>query len=347
MNETMLLGRRAVREVWRLSAATIAALFIPVFFLRSSTSTRSNRLFFNASRTPFLHGQHYVDLQIPVSLVFSGEFEDGPFRGSRWSPTSTSATSTSCSPHRSAARRSSGDALPLDLARGVAVSVIVLTVGFGLRGAGQVGRARGGAADGAVGAVGGRLRRYRHRDHPQDQERPDHQCVVPDLIPVAVPDSELVPLDLLAGPLKAIAQINPVTYVITGLRRHRAVLQHPSGLRAGPAYILAIRSSPASHSPRCPCARWPPSPTEPVTRRPTGHGRPMPPARSADRPAAAGRTGRPAPAGQDFTFQLDADAPHRTLARVEHYARTCAGLAGQMRARHRAASLAGWHKDPA
>ena len=68
MSETLLLARRAVREVWRIPAATIPALFIPVFFLVVNLG-QVNRIF--PTSTPFLHGQHYVAFQIPVSLVFA------------------------------------------------------------------------------------------------------------------------------------------------------------------------------------------------------------------------------------------------------------------------------------
>ncbi|MCW2615180.1 MAG: hypothetical protein JWN08_2174 [Frankiales bacterium] len=33
MNEVLLLSRRAVREIWKLPAATLPTLFIPLFFL--------------------------------------------------------------------------------------------------------------------------------------------------------------------------------------------------------------------------------------------------------------------------------------------------------------------------
>ena len=68
MNETMLLARRAVREVYRLPAATLPGLFIPVFFLVVNLG-QVNKIF--PPSTPFLHGQHYVAFQIPVSLVFA------------------------------------------------------------------------------------------------------------------------------------------------------------------------------------------------------------------------------------------------------------------------------------
>ena len=68
MKETALLARRAVREVWRIPAATIPALFIPVFFLVVNLG-QVNKIF--PPSTPFLHGQHYVAFQIPVSLVFA------------------------------------------------------------------------------------------------------------------------------------------------------------------------------------------------------------------------------------------------------------------------------------
>jgi ABC-2 type transport system permease protein len=68
MTEVLLLGRRAVREVVRYPEATIPTLFIPLFFLAVNIGQVSKTF---PSTTPFLHGQGYVAFQLPVSLMFA------------------------------------------------------------------------------------------------------------------------------------------------------------------------------------------------------------------------------------------------------------------------------------
>jgi ABC-2 type transport system permease protein len=68
MTEVLLLGRRAVREVVRLPEATIPTLFIPLFFLVVNIGQVSKTF---PSSTPFLKGQGYVAFQLPVSLMFA------------------------------------------------------------------------------------------------------------------------------------------------------------------------------------------------------------------------------------------------------------------------------------
>ena len=68
MTEVLLLGRRAVREVVRYPEATIPTLFIPLFFLAVNIGQVSKTF---PSTTPFLHGQGYVAFQMPVSLMFA------------------------------------------------------------------------------------------------------------------------------------------------------------------------------------------------------------------------------------------------------------------------------------
>ena len=68
MTEVLLLGRRAVREVIRYPEATIPTLFIPLFFLAVNIGQVSKTF---PSTTPFLHGQGYVAFQMPVSLMFA------------------------------------------------------------------------------------------------------------------------------------------------------------------------------------------------------------------------------------------------------------------------------------
>src|SRR5256714_914824 len=136
MEEADQLGRRAVREVFRMPEATIPTLFIPLFFLAVNIGQVSKTF---PSSTPFLHGQGYVGFQIPVSLLFavstatSGlalvtEIDNGYFDKLLVAPI----------------RRSSiiWGRLAADLVRGAMLSVLVLLLGpaFGAHGQAAVPR---------------------------------------------------------------------------------------------------------------------------------------------------------------------------------------------------------------
>lgn len=212
MNETLLLARRAIREVWRNPAATIPALFIPVFFLVVNLG-QVNKVF--PPSTPFLHGQHYVAFQIPVSLVFAVS-----------SPTSGLAMVTDIdigyldkllvTPIRRTAIV--WGRLAADLARGVGVSILVLGVGFAFGArikSGLVGvlllialSALWGVAYAGI-AIAIALK-------SKNVQTTNASFLV--FFPLLFLTPNFVPLDLLAGPLKAVARFNPVTYIITGLR---------------------------------------------------------------------------------------------------------------------------------
>ncbi|HEY2982888.1 MAG TPA: ABC transporter permease [Jatrophihabitantaceae bacterium] len=212
MKETTLLARRAVREVWRIPAATIPALFIPVFFLVVNLG-QVNKIF--PPSTPFLHGQHYVAFQIPVSLVFAVS-----------SATSGLAMVTDidigyldkllAAPIRRTAIV--WGRLAADLARGIAASALILAVGyaFGARvKSGLVGvlllialTALWGVAYAGF-AIAIAL-------STKNVQTTNASFII--FFPLLFLTPNFVPLELLAGPLKAIARFNPVTYVITGLR---------------------------------------------------------------------------------------------------------------------------------
>lgn len=212
MNETLLLSRRAVREVWRIPGATIPTLFIPVFFLVVNLG-QVNRIF--PPSTPFLHGQHYVAFQIPVSLVFAVS-----------SATSGLAMVTDidvgyldkllAAPIRRTAIV--WGRLAADLARGLAVSALVIAVGFAFGArvkSGLIGvlllivlSALWGVAYAGI-AIAIALK-------TKNVQTTNASFII--FFPLLFLTPNFVPLDLLAGPLKAIARFNPVTYVITGLR---------------------------------------------------------------------------------------------------------------------------------
>lgn len=212
MNETLLLARRAVREVIRMPAATIPALFIPVFFLVVNLG-QVNTVF--PPTTPWLHGQHYVAFQIPVSLVFAVS-----------SATSGLAMVTDidigyldklmAAPIRRTAIV--WGRLAADLVRGIAVSALVLGVGFAFGArveSGIVGvlllivlTAMWGVAYAGI-AIAIALK-------TKNVQTTNASFIV--FFPLLFLTPNFVPMELLAGPLRAIARFNPVTYVITGLR---------------------------------------------------------------------------------------------------------------------------------
>ncbi|MCU1588817.1 MAG: type transporter, partial [Frankiales bacterium] len=212
MNETALLARRAVREVYRLPAATIPGLFIPVFFLVVNLG-QVNRIF--PPSTPFLHGQHYVAFQIPVSLVFAVS-----------SATSGLALVTDidigyldklmAAPIRRTAII--WGRLAADLVRGLIASALILGVGFAFGArvkSGPIGivllivlTALWGVAYAGI-AMLIALR-------SKNVQTTNASFII--FFPLLFLTPNFVPLDLLAGPLKVAAQINPVSYVILGLR---------------------------------------------------------------------------------------------------------------------------------
>jgi ABC-2 type transport system permease protein len=212
MTEIALLGRRAVREVARLPAATIPTLFIPLFFLAVNIGQVSKTF---PSSTPFLHGQGYAAFQLPVSLLFavstatSGlalvtEIDNGYFDKLLVAPI----------------RRSSiiFGRLAADLVRGVLLSVLVLLVGlaFGVRIESGVPGAAVLVALSALWGVAyagiGLLVALRTRS----VQATNASFLV--FFPLLFLTPNFVPFDRLTGLMEALARANPVSYVIEGLR---------------------------------------------------------------------------------------------------------------------------------
>jgi ABC-2 type transport system permease protein len=95
--QTLVLGRRALREAWRTPEALIPTLFIPLFFLVVNVGQAGK--IFPSSSTEFLHGQGYGAFQLPSSLLLAASFgtaalflvediEDGYFDKLRAAPVS-------------------------------------------------------------------------------------------------------------------------------------------------------------------------------------------------------------------------------------------------------------------
>ena len=212
MTEIALLGRRAVREVVRYPEATIPTLFIPLFFLAVNIGQVSKTF---PSTTPFLKGQGYVAFQLPVSLMFavatatSGlalvtEIDGGYFDKLLVAPI----------------RRSSVilGRLTADLARGIAASALVLLVGIALGARIQSGVLGAvvivllSALFGVAYAGFGILVALRTRNVQATQS----SFLL--FFPALFLTPNFVPFDRLSPVMETLARINPISYVIVGLR---------------------------------------------------------------------------------------------------------------------------------
>ena len=212
MTEVLLLARRSVREIARYPEATIPALFIPLFFLEVNIGQDSKTF---PSSTPFLHGQGYVAFQLPVSLMFavatasSGlalvtEIDGGYFDKLLAAPI----------------RRSSiiFGRLAADLVRGLMGSTVVLLAGLAL-GAHVESGILGAlvlvvlAALFGVGYAGfGILVALRTRN----VQATNTSFLL--FFPLLFLTPNFVPFDRLSSLMETLARINPVSYVIVGLR---------------------------------------------------------------------------------------------------------------------------------
>lgn len=213
MNEILLLSRRAVREIWKLPAATLPTLFIPLFFLAVNIGQVSKT--FNSGNAPFLFGQDYVAFAVPVSLVFavstatSGlalvtDIDLGYFDKLLVAP----IRRTSIVLGRLAA----------DFVRGLVTASLVLGLGlaFGMRIASGVGGAvlivllsvLWGVAYAGIGqAIALKTRNV---------QTTNASFIV--FFPLLFLTPNFVPFELLAEPMQTLARLNPVSYVIEGLR---------------------------------------------------------------------------------------------------------------------------------
>lgn len=212
MRETLLLGRRASRELLRYPEATIPTLFIPLFFLAVNIGQISKTF---PSSTPFLKGEGYAAFQLPVSLMFavatatSGfalvtEIDLGYFDKLLVAPI----------------RRSSiiFGRLTADLVRGLATSTLVLLVGLafgvdvrtGLPGA--VLLVLLSALFGVAYAGFGILIALRTRNVQATQA----SFIL--FFPLLFLTPNFVPFNRLSSLMDTLAHVNPVSYVIVGIR---------------------------------------------------------------------------------------------------------------------------------
>jgi ABC-2 type transport system permease protein len=212
MTEALLLGRRAVREIARYPEATIPTLFIPLFFLVVNIGQVSKTF---PSSTPFLRGQGYVAFQLPVSLMFavatatSGlalvtEIENGYFDKLRVAPIPRSSIIVG--------------RLYSDFVRGIMTSTVVLLAGLALGARIESGVAVAvlivllSSLFGVAYAGFGILVALRTRNVQATQS----SFLL--FFPLLFLTPNFVPFDRLSSVMETLARINPVSYVIVGLR---------------------------------------------------------------------------------------------------------------------------------
>jgi ABC-2 type transport system permease protein len=212
MSEILLLARRAVREVIRIPEATIPVLFIPLFFLAVNIGQVSETF---PSTTPFLRGQGYVAFQLPVSLMFAvatattglalvTEIDSGYFDKLLVAPV----------------RRSSLiiGRLGADLIRGIAGSTVVLLAGLAFGAHVEAGPAGAVlvillAAMFGVGYAGfGILVAL----HTRNVQATNTSFLL--FFPLLFLTPNFVPFDRLTPVMETLARLNPVSYVIVGIR---------------------------------------------------------------------------------------------------------------------------------
>src|SRR3954449_6684094 len=70
--QAWVLGQRALREAWRTPEAIVPTLFIPLFFLVVNVGQAGK--IFPAASTDFLEGQGYGAFQLPQSLLLAASF---------------------------------------------------------------------------------------------------------------------------------------------------------------------------------------------------------------------------------------------------------------------------------
>jgi ABC-2 type transport system permease protein len=213
MSQAWLLGQRALREGWRTPEALLPTLFIPLFFLVVNVGQAAK--IFPGKSTAFLHGQGYGAFQLPASLLLAGSFgtaalflveeiEGGYFDKLRATPIPRTAIVVG----RLIAEAVKGVVIAtalivlglifgISIASGVLgfVLLVLMTAGWSVVFVGFMQlialKTRSAAATNSAGLI---------------------------FFPLLFLTPNFVPRDLLTRPMEIAATINPVTYVMEGLR---------------------------------------------------------------------------------------------------------------------------------
>jgi len=213
MNGIWVLGKRALREALRTPEALLPTLFIPLFFLVVNVGQAAK--LFPSAKTPFLEGQNYAAFQLPSSILLAASFgsaalylveeiEGGYFDKLRATPTSRASLVLG--------------RLVAEAAKNVAITTIMvlLALPFGVRiASGPLGflillilsaswavvysgfmqlialKSRSAAATNSGGLI---------------------------FFPLLFLTPSLVPREDLSRPMEIAASLNPVTYIMEGMR---------------------------------------------------------------------------------------------------------------------------------
>ncbi len=213
MTQAWALGQRALREAWRTPEALVPTLFIPLFFLVVNVGQAGK--IFPSESTEFLKGQGYAAFQLPASLLLAASFgtaalflvediEGGYFDKLRSAP----IPRTSIVLGR----------LIAEMAKGLLISVAIVLLGmaFGITiASGVLGFVLlvGMTALWAVVFVG-----FMQLIALKTRSAAATNSGGLVFFPLLFLTPNFVPRELLTRPMEVAASLNPVTYVMEGLR---------------------------------------------------------------------------------------------------------------------------------
>ncbi len=213
MNQHLVLGQRAIREVLRTPESLFPTVFIPLFFLVVNVG-QAGRIF-PAGATSFLEGQNYAAFQVPSALLLAASFgsaalylvediEGGYFDKLRAAPVSRTAIVLG--------------RLSAEAAKSVAISalIVLLSLPFGIS-----------VASGALGFVlllllaaawsvvfSGFMQLIALKSRSAAATQSGSLV----FFPLLFLTPNFVPRDLLTRPMEIAATLNPVTYIMEALR---------------------------------------------------------------------------------------------------------------------------------
>ena len=213
MSDAWVLGQRALREGWRTPEALLPTLFIPLFFLVVNVGQAAK--IFPSAETEFLYGQGYGAFQLPSSLLLAASFgtaalflveeiEGGYFDKLRAAPIARSSIVMG---------RLIAEFFKAFL---VAAAIVVLGIIFGIS-----------IASGVIGCLVlillTALWAVVYTGYMQLIALKTRSAAATNsgsliFFPLLFLTPNFVPRDLLTRPMEIAATLNPVTYVMEGLR---------------------------------------------------------------------------------------------------------------------------------
>ncbi|NHC14601.1 ABC transporter permease [Motilibacter deserti] len=210
---TGALGQRALREAWRTPEALFPTLFIPLFFLVVNVGQAGK--IFPSDSTDFLQGQGYAAFQLPATLLLAASFggsamflvediEGGYFDKLRAAPVSR----TSIVLGRLYAEAVKG--------AGIAALVVLLSLPFDVRVATGVGGFLLLIVLTAIWSVA--FSAFLQLVALRTRSAAATQSGSMLFFPLLFLTPNFVPRDLLTRPMEIAATLNPVTYVMEGMR---------------------------------------------------------------------------------------------------------------------------------